>query len=107
MKTRTVLSSLLLAGVLASGTAVATVPDRGGRLASDNALQEIWLQEKSRAKAIIHESDVRGFQVSNAATSLTTEQLAPSLYALGGAIYLAFIFLLGLFVGFNKLDGDK
>lgn len=107
MKTRTVLSWLLLAGMLASGMAQATIPDRASRSPYDDALQMSWLQEKSHAKAIVHDGDIRGFNAGSAVTPLTAEQLAPSLYALGGAVYLAFIFLLGLLVGFNNLDTDK
>lgn len=107
MKTRTVLSWLLLAGMLASGMAQATVPDRASRPAYDDALQMSWLQDRSHPKAIVREGDIRGFHVGSVASPLTAEQLAPSFYALGGVVYLAFIFLLGLFVGFNKLDRDK
>ena len=41
------------------------------------------------------------------ASARTNGQPLLNIYALGCVIYLAFIFLLGLFVGFNELDRDK
>jgi len=120
MKTKTILYWFLLAVILASGAARATVPDRGSRLSYDDALQVTWLQGESRGKAIIHNdaprltlektldsSAIRAFYPVGGSPNLSDRQLALTLYALGCAVYLAFIFLLGLFVGFNDLDKDK
>ena len=121
MKTKTILYGFLLAVILASGAARATVPDRGSRLSYDNALQVTWLQGESRGKATtIHNaaprltrekaldtSGLRAFYTVGGSPNLSDRQLALTLYALGCAVYLAFIFLLGLFVGFNDLDKDK
>lgn len=120
MKTKAVLSHFLLVALLASGAVQATVPDQGSRLSYDDALQVTWLQGESRGKAIIHNAparltrektldsgDIRSFYTLGASPRLSDRQLALTLYALGCAVYLAFIFLLGLFVGFNDLDKDK
>ncbi len=120
MKTKTILYWFLLAVILASGAAGATDPDQGSRLSYDDALQVTWVQGQSHSKAIIRGGDVRltwgkalddagirAFYADGGNPPLSDWQLALTVCALGCAVYLAFIFLLGLIVGFNDLDKDK
>lgn len=120
MKTKTILYWFLLAVILASGAAGATGSDRGSRLSYDDVLQATWAQDESHSKAIIPGGDVRltrgkamdgaglrAFYADGGNSPLSDRQLALTVYALGCAVYLAFIFLLGLIVGFNDLDKDK
>ena len=120
MKTRTALSWLLLAGMLAGGAAQATLPDRDAGTIYGNALHLTWRQGEAPAKASLRSmnsqltrdqskdhGDIPAHYASMRATARTNGQPMLNIYALGCVIYLAFIFLLGLFVGFNELDRDK
>lgn len=118
MKTRTVLSWLLLAGVLASGAAQATHRDAGAIYT--DALHLAWQPGEIHAKESLpgmdshlirdharDRNDLQPYYASVRAAARTWGQLELNVYALGCVIYLAFIFFLGLFVGFNELDKDK
>ena len=119
MKTKTVLPSLLLAGMLASGAVPATPRDRGADTFYGNAPHMVWQQRENRTEATPlgidsqlfgeqskNRSDVQAYHSSVQAAARSGSQLMLNVYALGCVIYLAFIFLLGLFVGFNELDRD-
>ncbi len=120
MKTGTALSWILLVGMLACGTAQATSSDRGGKLDYVDATHTTWLHGGVRPVArplVINNQRLRDPAISRAETQVYSASVSNSyrtrgysmanLYALGCVIYVAFIFLLGLFVGFNKLDSDK
>ena len=113
MKTRTALSWILLAGVLAGGAVQATPSDRDAGATYGNAPHIAWLQGDNpvngvNSHLIRHSAKDRGdIQAYPASVRAGRQLVVLNIYALGCVIYFAFIFFLGLFVGFNELDRDK
>ena len=85
-----------------------------------NALHITWQQGENPTKASLRSmnshltrdqskdhGDIPAYYADVRAAARTNGGPVLNIYALGCVIYLAFIFLLGLFVGFNELDRDK
>ena len=119
MKTRTILSWLVLVGTLASEGSPATAMDRDRRVALEGMPRATLLQIKHTTNTPIFgsepratreqsaRSDIQSLYTANSNASYSERQLTLTLYALGAIIYVFFIFVLGWLVGFNDLDKDK
>ena len=119
MKTRTILSWLVLVGTLASEGSPATAMDRDRRVAPEGMPRATLLQFKHTTNTPIFgsepratreqnvRSDMQSLYAANRNASYSERQLTLTLYALGAIVYVFFIFLLGWLVGFNDLDKDK
>ena len=119
MKTRTILSWLVLVGTLASEGSPATAMDRERRFAPDGIPRATLFQAKHTANAPIFggeplatreqraHSDLEPLFMTKGNAPHSEQQLTFTLYALGVIVYIVFIFLLGWLVGFNDLDKDR
>ena len=94
MKIKKALSGLLLAGLLVSGAAQATLTDRGGGLLYDDVLNVTWLQDANYAKTSGYDLD--GLMMWNDATSWAatlvyggyTDWRLPRILPINGTIYI-------------------